>query len=231
MAVFQSAGAFDTYTVAETAKPIQAAGGMRIVPDYTFQTAPAPNVLVIPAQNTESPAALDWIRKVTKSTDVTMSVCVGASLLAKTGLLSGKTATTHHNSYKTMATQFPDVRIKRGARFVEDGNLASAGGLSSGIDLALHVVERYYGRQAAKDVAFNMEYQSQGWLNPDSNDVYAAVPAASEGHTLCPVCEMEVDTSGPKSVYKGKAYYFCSESHKTQFDASPDRYLSSDAKP
>jgi len=231
MAVFQAAGTFDTYTVAETSKPIRSGGGMKILPDYTFANAPAPNVLVIPAQNTDSPAALDWIRKVTKTTDVTMSVCVGAQLLAKTGLLSGKSATTHHNAYKTMAMEFPDVHVKRGARFVEDGNVASAGGLSSGIDLALHVVERYYGRQTAKDVAFGMEYQGQGWLNPDSNDVYAQAPVGSPDHPVCPVCEMEVDTRSPQSVYKGKTYYFCSDDHKKQFDAAPEKFLQFESKP
>ena len=105
---------------------------MRIIADYTFAAAPRPKVLVIPAQSEPSAATLDWIRKATKSTDVTMSVCTGAIVLAKTGLLSGRPATTHHSSYKTFAARFPDIELKRGARFVETGNLASAGGLSSG---------------------------------------------------------------------------------------------------
>ena len=76
---------------------------------------------------------LDWIRKSSKNTDVTMSVCTGAFVLAQTGLLSGRAATTHHGAYKTFSTEFPDIRFKRGARFTEDGNIATAGGLSSGI--------------------------------------------------------------------------------------------------
>jgi len=80
------------------------------------------------------------------------------------GLLSGKSATTFHAAFGNFAMQFPDIHLKRGARFVEDGNLASAGGLSSGIDLALRVVERYYGREIAKKTAYNMEYQGQGWM-------------------------------------------------------------------
>jgi putative intracellular protease/amidase/YHS domain-containing protein len=229
--VFHDAS-FRTYTVAETPKPVRVMGGMQIVPDYTFETAPAPKVLVIPAQNGESQATLEWIRKVTKSTDVTMSVCTGAFLLAQTGLLSGKVATTHHSAYKSMALQFPDVHVKRGARFVEEGNLASSGGLSSGIDLALRVVERYYGRETATDIAYNLEYQGQGWMNPDSNEVYAKVPVSTDEHPLDPVCDMEVDPkSSPKSVYKDKAYYFCSEDHKKQFEAGPDKYLDFYKKP
>jgi transcriptional regulator GlxA family with amidase domain len=94
-----------------------------------------------------------------------MSVCTGAFVLAKTGLLSGKAATTIHHAYTDLAMQFPDIQVKRGARFVDEGNLASSGGLSSGIDLALHVVERYYGREVAERTAYLMEYQGRGWLD------------------------------------------------------------------
>jgi len=158
---------FRLYTVAETAKPIRTSGGMQIVPDYTIANAPAPKVIVIPAQSEPSPAVLDWIRKSSKTTDVTMSVCTGAFVLAKTGLLDGKSATTFHGAFGRFAMKFPDVQLKRGARFVENGNLATAGGLSSGIDLALRVVERYYGRDVAQKSAYNREYQGQGWMNPD----------------------------------------------------------------
>jgi putative intracellular protease/amidase/YHS domain-containing protein len=216
---------FRLYTVAETTNPIHASGGMKITPDYTFETAPAPKVIVIPAQNGRSQATLEWIRKSTKNTDVTMSVCTGAFLLASTGLLSGKAATTFHSAFSDFETQFPDIRLKRGARFVEDENLASAGGLSSGIDLALRVVERYYGREVADRTAYVMEYQGQGWMNPDSNNVYAKVRTSSDGHPICSVCDMDVDTStAPKSVYKGKTYYFCSLGHKALFDATPEKF-------
>ena len=94
-------------------------------------------------------------------------------VLANTGLLSGKAATTHHSAYDSFAAAYPDVQMKRGARFVEDGNLASSGGLSSGIDLALHVVERYFGRDVATATAYQMEYQGQGWKDANSNSVYA----------------------------------------------------------
>jgi len=134
--------AFRLFTVSEKADPIQASGGMKITPNYTLETAPAAKVIVIPAQSAPTEAVLDWVRKSAKSADVVMSVCTGAYLLAQTGLLAGKAATTHHGSYIDFARKYPDIRVKRGARFVEDGNLASAGGLSSGIDLALRVVER-----------------------------------------------------------------------------------------
>jgi len=69
---------FRLYTVAETKKPIHTSGGMQIVPDYTIENAPPPKVIVIPAQSAPSPAVLEWIRKSSKTTDVTMSVCTGA---------------------------------------------------------------------------------------------------------------------------------------------------------
>ena len=217
---------FRLYTVSDKTDPIHAGGGMKIVPDFTFANAPAPKVIVIPAQSEPSQAMLKWIRESTKNTDVTMSVCTGAFVLAKTGLLSGKSATTFHAAFNSFAIQFPDIQLKRGARFVENGNLATAGGLSSGIDLALRVVERYYGREVAQKTAYNMEYQGQGWMNADSNQIYAAVPVSTAEHPLCPVCGMDVDVAtAPKSVYKGTTYYFCSDDDKKTFDAAPDKFV------
>ena len=155
-----------------------------------------------------------------------MSVCTGAMVLASSGLLSGKSATTHHNAFGEFAMDFPDVQLQRGARFVEDGNVASAGGLSSGIDLALHVVERYFGRETARKTAEYMEYQGQGWLDGTSNSAYAHAPTPSAGRAICPVCWMEVDpASAPKSAYRGASYFFCIEDHKKRFDSAPARFV------
>jgi transcriptional regulator GlxA family with amidase domain/YHS domain-containing protein len=224
-------GPFRLYTVSDKTDPITAGGGMKIVPNYTFANAPAPKVIVIPAQSEPSQAMLKWIRESTKNTDVTMSVCTGAFVLAKTGLLSGKSATTFHAAFGPFAMQFPDIHLKRGARFVEDGNLSSAGGLSSGIDLALRVVERYYGRDVAQKTAYTMEYQGQGWMNAESNQVYATAPVSTAEHPLCPVCGMDVDVkTAPKSVFKGTTYYFCSDDDKKTFDSAPDKFATNDKK-
>src|SRR5438094_6901935 len=170
---------FRLYTVAETKKPIRTSGGMQIVPDYTIQNAPPPKVIVIPAQSRPSPAVLEWISKSSKTTDVTMSVCTGAFVLAKTGLLNGKSATTYHGAFGRFAMQFPDIQLKRGARFVENENLATAGGLSSGIDLALRVVERYFGREVARRTAYDTVSQGEGWKSPNSNQIYATAPVST----------------------------------------------------
>jgi transcriptional regulator GlxA family with amidase domain len=217
---------FQLYTVAATASPIKATGGMTIVPDFTFATAPMPKVLVIPAQSARDEAVLAWIRKAAETADLTMSVCTGAFLLARTGLLSGQPATTHHGAYIQFAMEFPDVALKRGARYVEAGRFASAGGLSSGIDLALRVVERYFGRAVARNTADVMEYQGQGWLNPASNAAYAKRRRSTDRHPLCVVCDMEVAKAAARSsVYRGRTYYFCMDAHKNMFDANPASFL------
>jgi len=223
---------FAPYMVAAKKDPVTVGGGMKVVPDYTYQTAPAPKVIVIPAMDFsgEPHEMFDWIRTASKFTDVTMSVCNGAFVLAKTGLLSGKSATAHHGGFFRFAAMYPDVHLKRGARFVEEDNIALAGGISSGIDLALRVVERYVGKDATLDLADAMEYQGKGWENPNSNAVYAKMPAFTEEHPLCPVCLGEGDRS-IKTVHNGKTYYFCGQGEKEFFEKHTevfDRLLAED---
>jgi transcriptional regulator GlxA family with amidase domain len=155
---------FELFTVSEKTEPLRGSAGLRLVPDYTFDNAPQPKVIVIPAQM-GSKALHEWLRKASPATDVTMSVCTGAFQLARAGLLAGKSATTHHDFLDRLEKLFPDISVKRGLRFVEaTDRISTAGGLSSGIDLALHVVERYFGREVAQKTAFYMEYQSKGWM-------------------------------------------------------------------
>lgn len=217
---------FQLYTVAATPAPITASGGMTIAPNYTLADAPAPKVIVIPAQSTRDPAVLAWIREASRAADLTMSVCTGAFVLAQTGLLDGKSATLHHGAFNEFAMKFPQVTVKRGARFVEEGNLASAGGLSSGIDLALRVVERYFGRAVARSTANALEYQGQGWLDPMSNSAYARRRVSTDRHPVCPVCEMEVEkASAISAVYRKRTYYFCMEEHKRLFEEHPTSFV------
>jgi putative intracellular protease/amidase/YHS domain-containing protein len=219
--------AFELYTVAETLEPITVSGGMKILPNYSFQNAPQPKVIIIPAQNGDTDAMLQWIRKSAQNTDVTMSVCTGAFVLAATGLLNGKAATTHHTAYAELEMKFPEVQVKRGARFVEEGNLATAGGLTSGMDLALRVIGRYFGAEAIQRTAFQLEYQGQGWMDAKSNSIFAAKP---EGD-ICAVCWMQVDRKIALSeVYNGQTYYFCMKDHKVAFDTKPEKFIQALAK-
>lgn len=155
---------FRLYTVGESHEPIQASGGMRIVPNYALDDAPPPQVVVIPAQSGRSKRIRDWILKSHEAADITMSVCTGAFLLASTGLLNGRAATTHHDYYDPFVSAFPEVELRRSVRFVEHETLMTAGGLSSGIDGALRIVERYFGRDVAAYTAQYMEYQGTGWM-------------------------------------------------------------------
>jgi len=153
---------FDLITVSDKTE-IVTSGGLKIVPSYTFANVPPTKVVVIPAQQ-GSDAMIEWLRKVAPSTDVTMSVCTGAFKLAKAGLLSGKSATTHHDYLDKLQKEYPDIQVKRGVRFVESEKISTAGGLTSGTDLALRVVERYFGRDVAQTTATYMEYQGKGWI-------------------------------------------------------------------
>lgn len=209
---------FQPYLVAETTEPVRVSAGMTVIPRYSFKTAPTPKVIVIPAMNPEAVTVemLDWIRRSSKEADVTMSVCNGVFTLAKTGLLDGRKATSHHSGYFRLAATFPKLHLIRGARYVEDGKFACAGGVSSGIDLALRVVERYQGRKGAQEVADFIEYQGKGWLDPRSASPYATITVSSNDYPRCPLCGMECDKT-LTYVYKGKTYFFCCESDKKLF--------------
>lgn len=162
---------FNTYTVSDSLEPVRAGNGLMIVPNYTFETAPRPQVIVIPAQEGRSEAQKAWLLSNAATSDVTMSVCTGADVLAHYGMLDGLTATTHHLFAAPMQKQYPAVHFVSGTRFVDHGKIATAGGLTSGIDLALHVVARYYGQDVAQVTANILEYRSELWKNPHFGEV------------------------------------------------------------
>ncbi len=153
---------FELFTVAPTTDLITMTGGLKVKPGYTLDAAPAPNVIVVPAQRSAKPS-LAWLKRSSEQTDVTMSVCTGAFQLGRAGLLKGLTATTHHEYWDSFAQEFPDVTLKRGVRFVDNGRIATAGGLTSGIDMALHIVARYFDADTAARTARYMEHDSEAW--------------------------------------------------------------------
>jgi transcriptional regulator GlxA family with amidase domain len=150
---------FELFTVSESADAITMTGGLRVVPNYTFENTPHPDLVVIGAQE-GTPHLSDWLRGRASDSRVVMSVCTGAFKLANAGLLDGKKATTHHEFWETFAKKFPKVDLQRGNRFVQSSDVIyTAGGLTSGIDLALHIVEKFYGREAADRTAAYMEHR------------------------------------------------------------------------
>lgn len=153
---------FELYTVAPTENILRMTGGMLVKPNYSIRNAPQPHVIVVPAQQSTAESRA-WLAAASAGTDVTMSVCTGAFQLARAGLLKGVPATTHHQFFDSFAKEFPDIELRRGLRFVDSGRIATAGGLTSGIDMALHVVARYFGTEAAAATAAYMEYTSDAW--------------------------------------------------------------------
>jgi transcriptional regulator GlxA family with amidase domain len=154
---------FNVFTVAERPDELNARAGMRIVPDYTFENAPKIDILVVPGgfgtrREIDNPVAIDWIRTIAGQTDITTSVCTGSFLLAKAGLLEGGRATTHWGSIQRMRDTFPNLTVLENIRWVDDGAVVSSAGVSAGIDMSLHVIERLHGAETAARTARFMEY-------------------------------------------------------------------------
>jgi putative intracellular protease/amidase len=216
---------FELYIVSDSTGPVTCSAGMRIVPDYSFANAPQPAIIVVPAMGEPSEGLLRWVRTASEKADLTMSVCNGAFVLAKAGILDGKTVTLHHSAYGYFAAYFPNINVRRGARFVDSGRVSTAGGLTSGIDLALHVVARYYGIEAAETAATNLEYQGEGWRDPDANSAFASRPIPGAGEALCPICEMCVPQGEAIRVVHGdQVRYFCCDECRRMYEASPARF-------
>ena len=162
---------FYLYTVSDSTDEIATTGnfldgkgtGLRFRPDYAFTDAPQPKVIMMGAQGGHTAAKIDWIRRASTNADYVFSNCTGAFLLAKTGLLDGLSATTHHDFFDGFEKQFPKVRLVRDARYVDNGKFITSGGLTSGIDGALHIVERILGRDIAERTIAYMEYSGEGW--------------------------------------------------------------------
>lgn len=148
---------FKLFTVAPTLEPVRMTAGLTVMPQYSIDNAPEANVIVVPAQrSTEGSRA--WLKAASEKADMTMSICTGAFQLGRVGLLDGLKATTHHEFYDAFAKQFPKVQLERTPRFVDSGRIATSGGLTSGIDLALHVIGRYWGDETAQATARYMEH-------------------------------------------------------------------------
>src|SRR5262249_32767595 len=150
--------------------------GQRVIPDFTLENCPKADILLVPGGNVDlqmaSAKVIQWIQSRSKEAQYVMSVCTGAFLLAKAGLLDGGSATTFHRSIDDLAQSAPKTRVVSDQRFVDNGKVITTAGLSSGIDGALHLVGKILGNGAAQSTALGLEYQ---W-DPDSNYARAALP-------------------------------------------------------
>ena len=153
---------FEVFTVARSRETITAIGGLRVEPKYAWADAPAIDILVIPGgfgtrALLNDAVALQWIREAAGKSRQVTSVCTGALLLAKIGLLQGKRATTHWAGLDLLASIDPSIHIQRERRVVHDGIFTSAG-VSAGIDMAFAVVSQICGREVALETAHYIEY-------------------------------------------------------------------------
>jgi putative intracellular protease/amidase len=169
--------AFRIYSVAESTTPIETAMGMTVIPSYTLDRAPEPDVIVVPGGNVdtalESPAVLRWVKQNAARADVVLSVCNGAFILARAGLLDGLEATTFAGMIDELKEAAPRTKVVRDKRFVDNGRIVTAAGLSSGIDGALHIIEKLYGKGTAQVAAVGMEYDwrpESGWARASLAD-------------------------------------------------------------
>lgn len=154
---------FAVFTIAQRSATVKARGGLRVEPHFTLENHPPIDILVVPGgygtrREVDNPAIIDWIRRVTGETQLNTSVCTGSFLYGQAGLLQGHRATTHWQSLDRLEQTFPAVTVVRETRWVEEGNLITSAGISAGIDMSLHVVERLLGRDAALLTARHMEY-------------------------------------------------------------------------
>jgi putative intracellular protease/amidase len=161
--VFGEAGA-RVFTVAASTKPIRTVFGLKVTPEYDLQHAPAADLVLIPGGGVgdvmKDARVLQWIRQRAETSRYILSVCNGAFTLANTGLLDGLSATTTAGRIDELASKAPKVHLVR-ERFVDNGKIITAAGLSAGIDGALHVLDREYGRTRAEEIARHLEYRWQ----------------------------------------------------------------------
>jgi len=154
---------FDVVLVAQTLDPVEAAGGLRVLPQYTFDTCPKLDILVAPGGygtrlQVRNEALIGWIGRAASQAELVTSVCTGSLLLAKAGLLDGVRATTHWRVLGEMRSFFPQVEVVDDEHVVEQGRILTSAGVSAGIDMALRVVKRCFGETIARAAARQMEY-------------------------------------------------------------------------
>jgi len=154
---------FEVLLVAEKNDLVVTTGGMKVIPDHTFESCPKIDILVVPGgwgtrKELKNPTMLNWLRIRASEVETLTSVCTGSMLLGFAGLLDGHHATTHWRSLDWMRESFPSVTVAYDKHVVEDGRIITSAGISAGIDMALKVVERYCGEDIARATARHMEY-------------------------------------------------------------------------
>lgn len=160
---FTEPPAFTVLTMAETAKPVLTRGGLSVNPHHTIADCPPPDILIVPGgygtrKEMHNATLIDWIRQAAPRAELILSVCTGALLLAKAGLLDGLEATTHHSAIELLRETAPKTTVHADRRFVDNGRVVCSAGIAAGVDMSLHVVARLLGNEIAEKTAKHMEY-------------------------------------------------------------------------
>ncbi|PXX64279.1 DJ-1/PfpI family protein [Nocardia tenerifensis] len=154
---------YTAFTFSRDGGPVKCAKGLTIEAEYSFDTAPRRDVLIIPGGMGTRPMLTDepmlsWVRAQRDTTPLITSVCTGSLVLAAAGLLSGRPATTHWKSLSRLTELDPSIELRPEDRFVDDGDIVTAAGVSAGIDMALHLVRRLSSDDRAREVRRLIQY-------------------------------------------------------------------------
>ncbi|RAS98372.1 AraC family transcriptional regulator, partial [Bacillus cereus] len=155
---------FTVYTVSQNGEMITARNGLKVQPDYSIEDLPPVDILIIPGgkgareNEVKNDIIINWVRQQMKEIKLMTSVCTGALLLAKAGLLDGLKATTHWASIQTFKKDFPNVEVVENVKFVDEGHIITSAGISAGINMSFHIVKNLLGVEVAEDPAKSMEY-------------------------------------------------------------------------
>lgn len=168
---------FEVVLVAERAGPVTATGGMQVISDFTFDACPGLDILIVPGgygtrAEMHNPKLVEWVRSQVPRVATLASVCTGALVLGSAGVLDGLRATTHWQALDLLASTFPAVTVNRTKHFIRQGNVFTSAGVAAGIDMALKLVEGYFGEDVARATARYIEYPY-----PDSDARRIAIPA------------------------------------------------------
>ncbi|WP_226528751.1 DJ-1/PfpI family protein [Metabacillus niabensis] len=156
---------FIVKTISENGDLVTARNGLKVFPDFSFTNHPSLDIVIIPggygAEQIEidNPTIIEWIKAQQSRTEFLTSVCTGALLLAKAGILDGRKATTHWMDIDRLEQEFPKVSVQREVKFVDEGSIITSGGISAGINMSFHLISRLHGKDVAVETAKRMEYE------------------------------------------------------------------------
>ena len=164
-------------TIAEQAGPVSSSAGPKTIADYGFNDAPELDLILLPGGIGTIPelgneAMLTFLKTRAAKSQITMSVCTGSALLAKAGLLDGLAATTNKMFFELARSQSDQVDWQEAARWVDAGRYVTSSGVSAGTDMALAVIQRLFGPEAAQNVVNYTEYQ---WHQDAAKDPFESL--------------------------------------------------------